>query len=173
MSNYGKSWIMLGKTFSLVLAVALAGCGPSEETWPVVKPATSSEIVAAVKAPGAKAVLVNMWASWCPPCREEFPDLVKLQKNYRERGLRVVFVSWDNNARPAARFLAKQGVTESSFIKSSAEGDQKFLERLQPELTGAIPATLIYDATGKLRSFWEGAVSYEEFEKKVQEAFNR
>lgn len=154
----------------LAICLAVVGCAPSGKTLPEVKPATSEEVMAAVREPGAKAVLVNLWASWCPPCREEFPDLVKLQRNYRERGLRVIFVSWDDSERTAARFLAKQGVTELSFLKSHQEGDQKFLEGLEPRLSGAIPATLIYDGEGKLFSFWEGAVDYAQFEKYVSGA---
>jgi hypothetical protein len=81
--------------------------------------------------------------------------------------LKVVFVSWDDQAEDAARFLAKQGVTTPSFIKSSSQGDQDFINSISPQLSGAIPATLIYDSTGKLRDMWEGAVSYEEFVQKV------
>lgn len=164
MKNYTKSWIALGS-----LAAFLAGCGgePKNLVLPTVSPATSKEVLAATRDSGAKVVLVNMWASWCGPCREEFPDLVKLQRDYEARGLKVVFVSWDDTAEDAARFLAKQGVATPSFIKSSAQGDQNFIESISPKLTGAIPATLIYDGTGKLRDMWEGSVSYEEFAQKV------
>jgi thiol-disulfide isomerase/thioredoxin len=158
-----KSWIAL---FSL--AAVVTGCGePNNLVLPTVTPATSKEVLAATRDSGAKVVLVNMWASWCGPCRMEFPDLVKLQKDYASRGLKVVFVSWDDRAEDAARFLAKQGMTTASFIKSSAQGDQDFINAISPKLTGAIPATLIYDNTGKLRDLWEGAVSYEEFSQKV------
>jgi thiol-disulfide isomerase/thioredoxin len=163
MRNYTKSWIAL---FSLV--AALTGCGePKNLVLPAVTPATSKEVLAATHDPAAKAVLVNLWASWCGPCRMEFPDLVKLQRDYEARGLKVMFVSWDDTPEIAAKFLAKQGVTSASFIKSSAQGDQDFINTISPKLTGAIPATLIYDSTGKLRDMWEGAVSYEEFSQKV------
>ncbi len=163
MKNCTKSWIAL---FSL--AGMLAGCGePKNLVLPTVTPATSKEVLAATHDSGAKAVLVNMWASWCGPCRMEFPDLVKLQKDYESRGLKVVFVSWDDTPEIAAKFLAKQGVTTPSFIKSNSQGDQSFVESLSPKLTGAIPATLIYDNTGKLRDLWEGSVTYEEFAQKV------
>jgi thiol-disulfide isomerase/thioredoxin len=146
----------------------LTGCGePKNLVLPAVTPATSKEVLAATHDSGAKAVLVNLWASWCGPCRMEFPDLVKLQKDYAARGLKVVFVSWDDTPEIAAKFLAKQGVTSASFIKSNAQGDQSFVESLSPKLTGAIPATLIYDGTGKLRDMWEGSVTYEEFAQKV------
>ena len=145
----------------------LAGCGQSKELPPVT-PATAQEISTAARDSGAKAVLVNLWASWCAPCRAEFPDLVRLQREYEARGLKVIFVSWDDGPEIAAKFLAKQGVTSPSFIKAGTQGDQAFLTGLEPRLSGAIPATLIYDSTGKLRDFWEGAVTYEVFRQKVE-----
>jgi len=151
----------------IVLAAVLAGCsGP--KNLPPVTPATSQDIKKATRDPGAKAVLVNMWASWCGPCREEFPDLVKLQRHYEARGLKVVFVSWDDTPQIAAKFLANQGVTSPSFIKADTQNDQDFVNGISTNLTGAIPATLIYDRDGKLRDLWEGAASYATFEQKVQ-----
>jgi thiol-disulfide isomerase/thioredoxin len=154
--------------FSTIIVgfVALAGCG-EPKNLPPVTPVTSKEVLQATRAAGAKVVLLNMWASWCGPCRMEFPDLVKLQRDYAARGLKVVFVSWDDRPEDAARFLARQGVTTPSFIKGSAQNDQDFISGINSKLTGGIPATLIYDSTGKLRDMWEGAVSYEEFARKV------
>ena len=151
------------KWFGLLLLL-LTGCA---KPLPPVTPATAADVLDAVRHAGAKVVLVNMWASWCGPCREEFPDLVRLQKNYATRGLKVVFVSWDDTANDAAKFLAKEGVTTPSFIKADTQKDEDFLKDIEPKLTTAIPKTLIYDATGKLQTFWEGAATYAEFEQKV------
>ena len=134
----------------------------------MVTPVTSREVLAATRDTGAKVVLVNMWASWCGPCRMEFPDLVKLERVYRDRGLKVVFVSWDDTAADAGKFLAKQGVNFPSFIKSEAEREADFLNTFEPRWTGALPATFLFDGAGKLRDFWEGAVTYETFQQKVE-----
>jgi thiol-disulfide isomerase/thioredoxin len=154
--------------WALVLAVAAAGCASEPRELPTVTPATAQDIVKAVREAGAKAVLVNLWASWCAPCREEFPDLVKLQRNYEGRGLKVIYVSWDDSPEIAAKFLLRQGVRSPSWIKSERQNDQQFLAGIEPRLTGAIPATLIYDGNGRLREFWEGAARYEVFEQKVK-----
>jgi thiol-disulfide isomerase/thioredoxin len=149
------------------LTALLAACGDAKNL-PPVRPATAQEITKATRNSKAKVVLVNLWASWCGPCREEFPDLVRLQHDYEPRGLKVIFVSWDDNPQIAAKFLARQGVASASFIKADYQNDQDFLAGIEPRLSGAIPATLIYDGSGKLRDFWEGAVTYEKFQQKVE-----
>jgi thiol-disulfide isomerase/thioredoxin len=156
--------------FSLVVLVA---CAKREAAKPPVSSATSKNILQAVREPGAKVVLVNMWATWCGPCREEFPDLVKLAKNYRDRGLRVVFVSWDDDAAVTGKFLAQQQVDFPSYIKASSERDPDFINAIEPRWTGAFPATMVYDASGKVLNFWEGKASYAQLEQRVLEVLNQ
>src|SRR6476660_1704531 len=74
-------------------------------------------IVAAVKAPGAQAVLVNVWATWCEPCREEMPDLVRFYRDHRADGLRLVRISADDDDQrgEVARVLAGLGFDGPAF----------------------------------------------------------
>src|SRR4029077_6980450 len=60
-----------------------------------VVPATAAEVLHAVRAPGARAVMVNVWATWCLPCREEMPDILRMRRAYAGRGLRLILVSGD------------------------------------------------------------------------------
>jgi thiol-disulfide isomerase/thioredoxin len=169
-----------------LLAVALLagcpGCGraPSSRDAPALRSsrseppplttATAERVLEEARRPGARAVLVNVWASWCVPCREEFPDLVRLGRTYRDRGLRLVLVSanFPDEVGDARRFLAAQGVDFPCFIK--AGDDMRFIDGLEPRWSGAIPATLLYDGQGRKLRFWEGRQSYETFERAVLEA---
>ena len=158
------------------LAVALVACGQASSVRVEdvrVTPVTAADIRRAVSHAGAKAVLVNMWATWCGPCREEFPGLVRVAHKYQDQGLKVMLVSADDSAELAAvkKFLAKQGVDFPAYLK--AEKDEPFIDGLDKRWTGALPATFIYDGTGKLREFWEGSVPFNVFEQKVVEVLGR
>lgn len=56
---------------------------------------------------GHKAVLLNFWATWCPPCREEIPDLIRLQEQYEDKGFTVVGIDVGESKKKVAKFAAK------------------------------------------------------------------
>jgi thiol-disulfide isomerase/thioredoxin len=124
-------------------------------------------IVAAVRASGAKATLVNVWASWCQPCREEFPDLVRLARELEGRGFRVVFVSADfaGDLPNAKAFLAEQGVSDPTYVKTG--DDMQFIDTLDPSWSGALPGSFLYDGAGRRVRSWEGKASYDSLRARV------
>jgi len=138
-----------------------------------VTPVTAADVQRLVREPGARAVLVNMWATWCAPCREEFPGLVRVARKYQGQGLKVILVSADDDKDMAQikKFLADEGVDFPAYIK--AEKDQPFIDGLDQRWTGALPATFLYDGNGKLRDFWEGEAAFNVFEQKVVEVLGK
>jgi len=147
---------------------AASGHRDSVHIRPVLAPATLAQVMVEVRRPGARATLVNVWASWCVPCRQEFPDLVRLERTHRKEGLRVLFVSTDFDSADAVKFLAEQGVNYLSLFKVG--DDMSFIDGLSPKWSGALPATFVYDATGRLVRFWEGRADYSRFEEAALEA---
>ena len=121
----------------------------------------------AVRDSNSSAVLVNIWATWCIPCRKEFPDLIRIRDKYKNQGLDLILVSTDfeGNLEEAQGFLRDQGVNFSSFIKR--DKDQDFIEALNRDWSGALPASLLYNRHGEQVHFWEGQASYTEFETEI------
>ena len=133
-----------------------------------LRPAGVQEILAEVRRPGARATLVNVWASWCVPCREEFPDLLRLEQAYRDRGLRLMLVSTDFDSADATKFLVQQRVVFPTYFKTG--DDMSFINGLNPKWSGALPATFVYDSTGRRVDFWEGRADFTRFERSALDA---
>ena len=89
-----------------------------------------------------KAVLLNFWATWCVPCKQEMPWLVDFQKQYGPRGLVVLGISMDSSAEPVRRFLRKQPVNYSILMGTQATADEYFVKGL--------PASIYIDRNGKI-----------------------
>lgn len=139
-----------------------------ESSSPALHLAGADQILEAVRRPGAQVTVVNVWATWCLPCREEFPDLMRLHRRYRDRGLRMILVSADfadDREQHVREFLASHGVDFPSYLKTG--DDMQFMDRLEPRWSGALPATFVYDAGGTLRHFQEGRALYRTLRREV------
>jgi thiol-disulfide isomerase/thioredoxin len=130
--------------------------------------ATADTVLREVRRPGASVTLVNVWATWCLPCREEFPDLLRLRRAYQARGLRLVLVNADfgEGKDEAVKFLADQGVDFPTLLKD--QDDDTFINALGGGWSGALPATFVFDGTGKLVEAWEQKATYATLESKIR-----
>ena len=100
---------------------------------PPLVPATAEEVLAAVQESGAAMTVLNVWATWCVPCREEFPDLIRIGREFDSQGVDVVFVSADfaEDLPEARQFLLEQGVTEATYWKDG--DDDAFIRAIHGE----------------------------------------
>lgn len=116
-----------------------------------------------------RVLLVNFWATWCEPCREEFPALVRLHNTYRGRGLSLVAISMDEpeSVTEIEAFLKSEGAQFGSY-RHNFRDFGAFIDTVNPKWGGGIPATFIYDRSGKLVASWQGATQFEEFETTVK-----
>ena len=99
-----------------------------------------------------KPLLVNFWATWCDPCREEFPDLVRIEKQYRPHGLDFTAVSLDDLSEiktSVPEFLRQMQVTVPTYLLNVSDPDVA-IHQVDPAWSGALPATFLYDSQGKL-----------------------
>lgn len=121
------------------------------------------------KASKEKAVLVNLWATWCGPCIEEFPDIVHLAQKYQD-DLTVIFISADflDDLDRVNEFLKNQHVTWTTYIKTGSESE--FIEQVHPKWSGALPFSLILKKGGKELAYWENKAEMSKFEAFIQQA---
>jgi thiol-disulfide isomerase/thioredoxin len=156
---------------SSLAAVALAAAlAATKIVAPAPRPADAAAVLAEVKRPGAGAVIVNVWATWCLPCREEFPDLLRVVRDLSSQRVRLVLVSADapEMIQEATWFLSEQGVDFQTMIQGAK--DEAFINGIHPRWSGALPATFVYDGRGRLVRFWEGKASYADIKARAQEA---
>ncbi|GBD00930.1 Thiol-disulfide oxidoreductase ResA [bacterium HR18] len=151
-----------------LFAISLLWIGTTQaQTTAQVQPATADKILEAIRNSNAAVKVVNIWATWCIPCVEEFPYFVKLAQTLGPDKVAVFFVSadFDDDVASVRAFLAQQGAA-FSFLKQGS--DDAFVRAFSPQWTGALPATFLYDASGRLRDFWEGKTTYEDLVKRVE-----
>lgn len=96
-----------------------------------------------------KVVLVDVFASWCKPCKEAFPVIDEIRKTYGTKGLAVVAVSVDENAKDYAKFVAKQKPGFATLLDSK----HKFANVVRPP---SMPTSYIIDKKGKVRFLHKG-----------------
>ncbi|HUB61619.1 MAG TPA: redoxin family protein [Puia sp.] len=113
-----------------------------------------------------KLRLINLWATWCVPCVEEFPELVTLNRMYRDRGFELVSISTDDTAArtKALHFLEKQQSSSPNYIYT---GDDKYklMEAIDPRWQGALPYSLLIEPGGKIVYARQGAIDAEELRR--------
>ncbi len=109
-----------------------------------------------------KVVLVNFWATWCPPCRKEMPDLETLYRRWSSHGLVVLAVSDDEEAKIRS-FIAAQKYTYPILLDPEGVVNKRFLIQ-------GIPKTLVYDRTGKLTAQSSDMRTMGQFEEMLKRA---
>ena len=106
-----------------------------------------------------KVVLVNFWASWCPPCRMETPDLVAAQRKYADRGFTVIGVTLDDNPREAVPPFVKQyGIDYPILLPSPEVG----------ATISSLPTSILIDAQGRVAKTYFGMVTESALDRDVE-----
>jgi thiol-disulfide isomerase/thioredoxin len=117
-----------------------------------------------------KLRLINVWATWCGPCVNEFPEFITMNRMYRKRDFEFISISADElpKQNKALEFLKKQ---ESSVTNYIFAGDNKYdlIDAIDPKWQGALPYTLLVEPGGKIVYAKEGAIDPFELKKAIVE----
>lgn len=108
-----------------------------------------------------KVVVLDFWATWCVPCREEIPQFIRMQDQYGSRGMQVIGISMDDSPEPVRSFYQ-----EFKMNYPVALGDAKLGEQYGGIL--GLPITYVIGRDGEIANKYIGAVSVAVIEQRVQ-----
>ncbi|MCK5524969.1 MAG: TlpA family protein disulfide reductase [Thiomargarita sp.] len=115
-----------------------------------------------------KVLVVNFWATWCPPCLKEIPVFIKLQEQYAERGLQFVGIAINDRYQVVQRFAKEEGI---NYPILGGENAIRLAERLGNH-QGGLPFTVIVDRQNRLVSQHIGEMNKQEVEEAVLPLLN-
>ncbi len=118
--------------------------------------------------PDGKPLLINFWATWCEPCREEFPELVKIDNDFKGR-INFITISLDDLAeinRDVPKFLAEMKAEMPAYLLKTAD-ENAAIALVTQDWTGGLPFTILFDASGKPSYLRQGKVTMEILEAEL------
>lgn len=161
MKRGGNFWgaaVLVG----LAMLFLAAPAGAVEKMPEFSEKNITADGVVASKDFAGKVLLVNFWATWCPPCRKEIPALIGIHEKYKDRGFSVIGISMDEGGRRVVeKFVKKLEVNYPVFI-----GDAKIGRGFGGVM--GIPVTFLVDRKGNLVKRLDGYISEKVLVKQLE-----
>ena len=154
----------------LAALLVLAGCYKSSKPSSIDTPApdftiADSDRSVALSQLRGKIVVLNFWATWCPPCVDEMPSLVQMQKKLQDKGVTVVAVSVDDDAGDYHKFLKDHNIDLLTVRESGQRTDNGVIAPVSSRYgTIKVPETYIIDRNGTIRRKFIGPVDWSQAE---------
>lgn len=139
---------------------------------PVVTKIDNAQLATLLK-PNGKPLVVNFWATWCEPCREEFPDLVKLDALYKGKA-DMITITLDDLAEingDVPKFLNEMKSTIPTYLLHTNDQDAA-ITMVSKDWAGNLPLTMVYDANGKIVYQRNGKFRYETLKENIDRALD-
>jgi len=156
---------MRRSAFLTLLAVVAFGCRPSAPAptggFRLTPVADAEQLVGSLDSLAARAVVVNVWATWCGPCIVEFPEFIRYDGAMEDQLVEVRFLSVDDpSIRPrVVQFLRARGWDEPAYLATSQDVVEGLAFAARTMWDGSIPTTFIV-TDGKVRDMWVGTTTY-------------
>ena len=157
---------------SLLLCCSIVHAQSASDSLPQVKTVTHEQLNEVIKSDSGNVILVNLWATWCKPCKEELPSLLKVYREYNRKNVRLVLVSADDIDSLSSHvlpMLKSVGVDFVTYIIGD-KTDEAFMSGFNPDWNGAFPTTFVYGKNGKLVSTAVGERNEQQFRKLITES---
>jgi thiol-disulfide isomerase/thioredoxin len=120
-------------------------------------------------------LLVNFWATFCDPCRDEFPDLVKIDQDYRPRALEFVTVSLDDMSEiktEVPKFLDSMKATMPAYLLNVPDPEPA-INFVDPRWQGSLPATFLYNEKGEVVYKHIGRINTAELREAIEKVVSK
>ncbi|RKX24855.1 MAG: hypothetical protein DRP45_07260 [Candidatus Zixiibacteriota bacterium] len=114
---------------------------------------------------GKQPLVVNFWGTWCPPCRREIPDLVRLYNEYRSRGVEMIGLAVKDSPSKVRNYASSNGMEWVMLM-----GDQSHIGPFG--LKGSVPTTIFYDRNGNEVERFVGSRPYDVFKEAFEKIAN-
>ena len=109
-----------------------------------------------------KVVLINFWATWCPPCRAEMPDLIRRQREHAKDGLQIIGITYPPETKTQVRRFARSLKVNYPIVL----GTREIKARFSSEET--LPLTVVINRDGTVNDIISGILLREEFDEKIK-----
>ena len=142
---------------------------------PVVSPIDTDALKGLISQQRGRPLLVNFWATFCDPCRDEFPDLVKIDKDYRPQSLDFVTVSLDDIDQiktDVPKFLNDMNATMPAYLLNVSDPEPA-INFIDKRWRGDLPATYLYNEKGEMVYWHIGRVNPAELRAAIDKAVKK
>jgi len=160
-----KNWKMVALFAALLAVAVLAGCSKPTSSAPDVPQFSLTSLegkTVAMKDLSNKVVIVDFWATWCGPCREEIPHLNELYSELKGKGLEIVGISMDTDGTDGVKDFAREFRIQYPIVM----GDEKVAESFGGII--GLPTTFIIDRKGKIAKKYIGLPPAEDMKRIVK-----
>ena len=160
-----------------VVTLLLLSLQCAREKPPEVVPVDREQLQRLIKDRSGNPLFLNVWATWCKPCIEEFPDIVKLAEEYRHNREKIEFIAVsvdypDQIDSLILPFLKKFPHVPFRVYVADVESQDEFISSLDTNWSGAMPATFLYAANGQQQKLLLGQHSYQQFKEEVEKVLH-
>jgi thiol-disulfide isomerase/thioredoxin len=178
--RYSKAVILI----ALCIAIGSLATPAQKKRGRVTLPRKPVTVVAPIDTEGFKSLitqqrqhplLINFWATFCDPCRDEFPDLVKIDQDYRPRSLEFVTVSLDDMSEiknEVPKFLDSMNATMPAYLLNVSD-PEPVINLMDPRWQGSLPATFLYNDKGEVVYKHVGRVDTAELREAIEKVVKK